>query len=135
MALCYSPLTICSFGLVLEVGLLLAVGLPPGVLFLFLAALESDSDPLVPFRAEAEYLGAVGFLCSRGGADPGFGFGLLDWLLDFALLIFSEFSSLDGPGGLDSGSVLTFEGSVFTEFTKFEEESFWNCGGRPPEGR
>lgn len=130
MALCYSPLTICSFGLVLEVGLLLAVGLPLavglllGVLFLFLAALESDSDPLVPFRAEAEYLGAAGFLCSRGGAEPGFGLGLLDWLLDFALLILSELSSLDGPGGLDSGSVLTFEGSVFTEFTKFEEESF-----------
>lgn len=124
MALCYSPLTICSFGLVLEVGLLLAVGLPLGVLFLFLAALESDSDPLVPFRAEAEYLGAAGFLCSRGGAAPGFGLGLLDWLLDFALLILSELSSLDGPGGLDSGSVLTFEGSVFTEFTKFEEESF-----------
>lgn len=124
MALCYSPLTICSFGLVLEVGLLLAVGLPLGVLFLFLAALESDSDPLVPFRAEAEYLGAAGFRCSRGGAEPGFGLGLLDWLLDFALLILSELSSLDGPGGLDSGSVLTFEGSVFTEFTKFEEESF-----------
>lgn len=124
MALCYSPLTICSFGLVLEVGLLLAVGLPLGVLFLFLATLESDSDPLVPFRAEAEYLGAAGFLCSRGGAEPGFVLGLLDWLLDFALLILSELSSLDGPGGLDSGSVLTFEGSVFTEFTKFEEESF-----------
>lgn len=135
MALCYSPLTICSFGLVLEVGLLLAVCLPLGVLFLFLAALESDSDPLVPFRAEAEYLGAAGFLCSRGGADPGFvcsrggadpgfGFGLFNSLLDFALLILSELSSLDGPGGLDSGSVLTFEGSVFTEFTKFEEESF-----------
>lgn len=124
MALCYSPLTICSFGLVLEVGLLLAVGLPLGVLFLFLAALESDSDPLVPFRAEAEYLGAAGFLCSRGGAEPGFRLGLFDWLLDFALLILSELSSLDGPGGLDSGSVLTFEGSVFTEFTKFEEESF-----------
>lgn len=100
------------------------MGLPLGVLFLFLAALESDSDPLVPFRAEAEYLGAAGFLCSRGGAEPGFRLGLLDWLLDFALLILSELSSLDGPGGLDSGSVLTFEGSVFTEFTKFEEESF-----------
>lgn len=124
MALCYSPLTSCSFGLVLEAGLLLVVGLPLGVLFLFLATLESDSDPLVPFRAEAEYLDATGFLCSRGGADPGFGLGLLNWLLDFALLILSELSSLDGPGGLDSGSVFTFEGSVFTEFTKFEEESF-----------
>lgn len=141
MVFCYFSLIICFFGLVLEVGLLLAVGwllavgLLLGVLFLFLVVLESDFDLFVSFRVEVEYLGVVGFFCFRGGVEFGFGFGLFDWLLDFVLLILLELFFLDGLGGLDLGLVLIFEGLVFIEFIKFEEELFWNCGGRFFEGR
>lgn len=78
-------------------------------------ALESDSEPLVPFLAEVEYF-CTGFLCSRGGPDPGF----LDSPPDFELLVLFDLSPLDGP----DGSVFTFNNSVFTEFTRLEDMSF-----------